>query len=674
MNRKEYTQKDFAWTHMSIEDIQAFPDRAILNIKSKIEKIKDLNRYNKKNTENKALNFNNTILAYEKCSEEEAVDLRKISTLGMVGSNKDVRDAARNAEVKFSNLLTDIVYDIDLYKVIKNYYEHNFILEKELKTLDAQDIKLVEDVMIGLNRMGFALEKSDRNKLKTLDKKESKLSNEYDMRLAENNDFMLCSEEEMFGIPENVKESFTKVKDKYKVSLQYPEYGPYIKYAENREKRKEIYKLFMNQGGERNVKLIEELISLRAEKAKILGYEHHARYKTETRMAKHEKHAYKMLRDILKSLKVKKDEDLEEIKEEAKTLGINKLEMHDTSFITNKIRETRYAYDEQEVREYFPLDHVLSTMFEIFGELFSFKVEEANIKLWHKDAKLYKFTDNKTNSLISYLAMDLFPREGKFGHACMMPTIDGMTLDDKNYQTPFATLVCNFSKPQQGKKQAKKQNIPSLLTIAEVETLYHEFGHGLHGIMTKAKHTSHSGTNVVWDFVEGPSQIMEQWALEEKVLSKISKNYITGKPLPKSIIKKIQNLKNFMSGLFYTGQAVQSILDLDLYTGVARNPVEHYHKLIKKNIMPQNPDILFVSRFAHIARGYDAGYYSYLWAENIAKDMYSIFKDKNIFDKKIGERYRKEILEVGGSRTETESVEAFLGRAIDSKAFAKSLF
>lgn len=669
MNRKEYTQKDFAWTRMSVKEIEAFPDRAILNIKSKIEKIKDLNRYNKKNVENKALNFKNTILAYEKCSEEEAIDLRKISTLSMVGADKEVRDAAREAEVKFSNLLTDIVYDIDLYKVVQNYYKHNFKLEKELKTLDAEDIKLVEDIMVGLNRMGFGLEKSERNKIKALDKKESKLSNEYDKRLAENNDFILCSEEEMLGIPEKVKESFTKVKDEYKVSLQYPEYGPYIKYAENREKRKEIYKLFMNQGGERNVKILEVLIALRREKAKILGYEHHARYKTETRMAKHEKHAYKMLSDILKSLKSKKDEDLKEIKVEAKALGINKLEMHDMDFVVNKIRETKYVYDEQEVREYFPLEHVINTMFEIFGDLFGFKVEETNIKLWHKDAKLYKFTDKKTKTLISYLALDLFPREGKFGHACMMPTIDGMTLDEKNYQTPFATLVCNFSKPQ----KSKKQNIPSLLTIAEVETLYHEFGHGLHGIMTKAKHTSHSGTNVVWDFVEGPSQIMEQWVLEEKVLSKISKNYITGKALPKSIIKKIQNLKNFMTGMFYTRQVVQSILDLDLYTGVATNPVKHYHELIKKNIMSQNPDILFVSRFAHIARGYDAGYYSYLWAENIAKDMYSIFKDKNIFDKKIGERYRCEILEVGGSRSETESVEAFLGRKIDSKAFAKSL-
>lgn len=673
MNRKEYIQKDFAWTRMSVKDIEAFPEKAILNIKNKIEKIKELNKYNKKNIENKALNFKNTILAYEKCSEEEAVDLRKISTLGMVGSDKDIRDAARNAEVKFSNMLTDIVYDIDLYKVIKNYYENNFILEKELKTLDAQDIKLVEDIMTGLNRMGFGLEVAERNKIKALDKKESKLSNEYDMRLAENSDFILCSEEEMSGIPENVKDSFTKIKDKYKVSLQYPEYGPYIKYAENRERRKEIYKLFMNQGGVKNAKIVEDLISLRAEKAKILGYENHARYKTETRMAKHEKHAYKMLEDILKSLRTKKDEDLKEIKDYAKSLGINKLEMHDVDYVVNKIRETKYVYDEQEVREYFPLPHVLDTMFEMFGNLFGFSVEEVNIKLWHKEAKLYKFTDSKTKNLISYLALDLFPREGKFGHACMMPTIDGMIIDEKNYQTPFATLICNFSKPQQAKKQTKKQNIPSLLTIAEVETLYHEFGHGLHGIMTKAKHTSHSGTNVVWDFVEGPSQIMEQWVLEEKVLSKISKNYITGKALPKSIIKKIQNLKNFMTGLFYTRQSVQSILDLDLYTGVATNPVEHYHKLIKKHIMAQNEGILFVSRFAHIARGYDAGYYSYLWAENIAKDMYSIFKEKNIFDKKIGEKYRREILEVGGSREETMSVEAFLGRKIDSKAFAKSL-
>jgi len=667
--RREYTQKDFSWTKLSVKEIENFTDKAVADVKMRLQKIKDLNRYNKNNSENKALNFENTILSYERCNQEEITDLRKIGALSMVSDNKDIRDAARAAEVKFSNMMTDLAYDLDIYKVIKNYYDYNFFLEKEMDIIDSQDIKLTEDIMSSLNRMGFGLDIKERNKIKALDKKENKLANLYDERLAENNDFILCSEEEMSGIPENVKNSFTKIKDKYKITLQYPEYGPYIRYADNREKRKEIYKLFMNQGGEKNVKILEELMSIRAEKSKILGYENHARYKLENRMAKHEKNAYKMLNDLIKNLAPKKKENLDEIKDFAKTLGIKKIEMYDMDYVTNKILENKYVYDEQEVREYFPLDHVLATMFEMFGNLFGFTVEETNIKLWHKDAKLYKLTDAKTKNLISYMAMDLFPREGKFGHACMSSIIDGLNIDDKNYQTPFAVLICNFSKPHKN----KKENIPSLLTIGEVETLYHEFGHGLHGVITKAKHSSHSGTSVVKDFVEGPSQIMEQWVTEEKVLKKISKHYKTGKALPKSLIDKIQRLKSFMLGLFYTRQSMQSLLDLDLYTGVATDPVEHYHKLVKKHIHPQDSDILFVSRFSHIAGGYDAGYYVYLWAENIAKDMYSIFKSTNIFDKKTGERYRKEILEMGSSRDELDSVKAFLGRDIENKAFLESI-
>lgn len=674
MKYAQYTQKNFSWTKMPVDEIKKFPKIAADKIKAKIKIIQDIKKENR--------TFENTIYAFENANDEEMIMVHQISALSMVSDKKEIRDAARIAEVEISNLSTDIAYDVKTYKAINDYYIQNYTLEKEEKLanklarkLDSQDIKLVEDIMRGYKRMGFDLPVKDRNKIKSIEKKISKLSSAYDEHLAENNDFVLCSEEEMEGIPQNVKNSFLKVKmenkktgeikNMHKVTLEYPEYGPYIKYAKNREKRLEIYKKFMNSGGEKNVKILTELIALRKEKASILGFAHHAEYVTAERMVKNTKVVYKMLDIVTKSLKNKVKLEISEVKEKAVEDGVKDFGLSDMDYYVNKIREEKYTYDEQVVREYFPLNHVMTSMFDLFGNLFGFEVVESKIKLWHKDAKLFEIHDKKSKQGISYLALDLFPREGKFGHACMMPIISGKELVDNTYEAPFAALICNFSKPS--------KNMPSLLTLGEVETLYHEFGHGLHGLLTKAKYTSHSGTSVVWDFVETPSQLLEEWVGEEKVLAKISKHHITGKSLPKNIINKIQNLKKFMQGTHYTRQSVQSLLDLDLYTDKVMDPVKHYHDLMKKYIHQQRLDIIFVGKFAHIARGYDAGYYSYMWAENISKDIYSEFKKAGIFDKKLGMKYRKEILEVGGSRDEESSVKALLGRDINYGALTESL-
>ncbi len=681
-----YTKKDWQWVNMKESEIKSFPKIAANSIKEKLKTFQSIKKENR--------TFENTVLAYENANDEESLVFHKISTLGMVSDKKNIRDTVSLAEVEFSNLCVDISYDIKNYKAFKDYYECNYILEKKEGKLDEQGIKLVEDVMRGFRRMGFDLPKEKQSRIKKIEKEISKLSNGYDKRLAENTDHILCDEGEMSGIPQNIKNSFTKikienkktkeVKDVYKVTLEYPEYGPYIKYADNRKKREEIYKLFLNQGGKRNVEILEKLIMLRTEKAKILNYANHGDYVTENRMAKNSKNVYSMINAMLKALEKNKNADFRELINKGKELGIKDFKLSDSEYITNKILEEKYAFDQQEVRQYFPLDHVMSSMFDLFGNLFGFEVRESDIKLWHKDAVLYEIY-NKSKKLetpIAYICMDLFPREGKFGHACMMPIVEGIEIKEEKkeeglYRAPVVAIICNFSKPQKAMKATKNNTAtkvtPSLLTLGEVETLYHEFGHSLHATLTKAKHNSHAGTNVVWDFVEVPSQLLEEWVSEEKVLNKISKHHITGKPLPKSIINKIKNLKKFMQAKQYMTQAMQTLLDTDLYTGKNTNSVKHYQDLMKKYVYTQSEDVLFVSRFGHLANHYSAGYYSYMWAENISKDIYSIFKNKNIFDKKLGEKYRKEILEQGSSRDETASAEVFLGRKINQKALADSL-
>lgn len=670
MTRKPLIQKDFRFSKWIPADISIIPSIAIAAIKNNIEDIKKI--------EKEERTFENTILAFENGDREVSDSVSNIHILEMVSDKKEVRDACRIASIEFQEKIVDLNHDIELYKAIKDYYEGNY--KKEKKNLKSEDIKLVEDYVKSFKRMGFDLSVKDRNKLKSIEKKISKLANNYDARLAEDNSYILCNENEMEGIPEMVKNSFERIKKEnspfYKVGVSYPEYGPFMKYSNSREKRKELYLKFNNQGGEKNVKMLQELAELRKQKAAMLGYKNHAEYVISDRMAGKVDVVYKMLSNILKNIGPKKKEEIKNLKLEGEKLGIKKLEVSDVDFVTNKIRESKYGIDEQKQREYFPLDHVMNEMCDLFGNLFGFKVNRTNLKLWHKDAFLCEIIDKKSKKLIGYIAFDLFPREGKFGHACMMPTRSGYVVegDTYNYNTPFSTIVCNFSKPKN--KIGSKNYIPSLLTIGEVETLFHEFGHALHHVMTSAKYESQSGTSVLWDFVEAPSQIMEEWLLEEKVLKKMSRHYKTGKSLPKSEIDNIVGVSKFMKGTFYTRQALQGLLDLDLYTEKTSQPVEHFHNLMKEHLYEVPGEVLFVSKFAHIARGYDAGYYSYLWAERIEKDLYSKFKEvenNKLEYQKIGDRYRKEILEVGSSREESDSVKKFLGREVSNEAFVKSL-
>ena len=695
------TQKDFKWATDSEKDqldfISSFALDAINKIKSRIENIKKI--------KSEGRTFENTILAFENISDEENIEMSHIHTLEMCSDRLAVREACRKSEIEMSAKIVDLIYDINLYKSIKDYYDNSFKLELNQKDssgkniLDKQDIKLVADMMSDFARMGFDLPAAERTKIKSIEKKISKLASAYDARLAEDKSHILCTLEELDGVPENIISSFKKIKIessknkkelkkeidseyKYVVSVDYPEYGPYMKYANNKEKREELHLLFNNVGGMKNVKILEELIALRHQKSQILGHVNHGEYVTSDRMAKNTKNAYKMLSDITSKLKDKKNEELKDVIEKGESLGIKKSELKtsDVAYINTKIQNEKYNYNEQEIREYFPLEHVIKSMFDLFGDLFSFEMRESKVKLWHKDAKMYEMYDKNMRCVIGYMAMDLFPREGKFGHACMMPMISGKSLGSDNYRSGLVTLVCNFSKPD------TKNKIPSLLTLGEVETLYHEFGHGIHSLLSKAKHNSHSGTNVVWDFVETPSQIMEEWVTEESVLKKISKHYVTGKSLSKNHIDKIKSLEKFMKATFYTRQCVQSLLDLDIYTGKlsGKSIVEHYHDLRKKHLTKDIDGVIFVCRFAHIARGYDAGYYSYLWAERISKDIYSEFKKRADHKnsngkfkasdyKNFGLDYRKNILEMGSSRDENESVMSLLGRGMSNDSFVNSI-
>lgn len=678
------------------ENSEILPDWKLI---SKVQKFKkeDLNKILNKYIENKNSiykeiksikkedrNFENTILALEYCDIDFDDIIHQISILSESHNKKEVRDLFNEFKINLTDKSVDIEFDKEIYTAVLDYKEGNFRKEKNI--LDGKfgigSTKLVEDFYKVYKRMGFDLSKKDFIKFKANLKKISKLSISFSENINNHNDFVLCTKEEIIGLPENEISLLEKVKDEYKVSIQDHQFIPFIRFVESREKRKELYDKRQNRGGIKNIKILKNIIEIRHQNAKMLSYKNHVDFVAENRMAKNEKNIRGFLENTIKKIDKNSKKELKELLAFAngnikEYKDVKKLEYFDSSFVANKLKESIYFYDSSKVKEYFELDHVIKEMFDIFGSLFNFSVKEVEEKekkekgivFFDKNLKLFELKDK--NKIVSYLILDLFNRDGKHNGACSAEFVDGGSLfveGEWKRKIPVNYILCNFSK---GNKK-----IPSLLTIRDVETLFHEFGHSLHYMLTEAKHISQAGYDTVWDFVETPSQFMENFFYEEKYLKQISKHYITGKSLDKDVMNKIISSRDFLAGYNYLVVFIMSLFDLNIHSDInIKNIDKYYNDLMKKYFDFDNNNI-FPAGFHHLVGGYDAGYYSYMWALVYAKDFYSEFKkvmnDKNKL-KEIGERYRKEILEVGGSRQEAESVKKFLKRSSNSKAFLKEI-
>ena len=440
--------------------------------------------------------------------------------------------------------------------------------------------------------------------------------------------------------------------------------------AKDEAARKALEFKYSRRGGKENIKLLEDTLTLRYQTAKLLGYKNHAENRLDTRMAKTPENVEKFLKDLEKKLrKLAKAEEKELLKFKEEKTGLKAKGFHawDTGYWTNLHKKEYYDVDQEKIKEYFQTDIVIANMFEIFGNLFGIKFEEADIPVWHKDVKSYKVLDTQDGHIIGYIYMDLYPRDGKYKHAACFDLVDGELKDDGTYQQPFTAIVANLNPPS--------KDAPSLLKHDEVETLFHEFGHVLHNVLTKAKYSSISGTSVSRDFVEVPSQILENWAWDPAVIKKMSKHYKTGQPLDDETINKMIASKNHFSGSFYIRQNFLAQIDMLYHT--AEKPVdstkmwEKYSKKIR--MIPMTKDTYPQASFDHLMGGYDAGYYGYLWAEVIALDFFSEFQKYGLFNPEIGKKFRKEILEPGGSYEEETLVKSFLGREVSNEPFLKNI-
>jgi thimet oligopeptidase len=659
MKKLPLTQKDFDWYKLTPKQITEIGREAVEYKKAAYKKIKEILPENR--------TYENTLYALERGDGPAGDMLRRVALLGEVSPKEEVRTAASETLIAVSSQMVDIEYDRDLYIAMMEYHEGNFLDEK--KTLGKDDIKLLTETIREYKRMGFDLPLPTQKKLKTLLKRSSKLGEQFRKNINDYNDYILCTKEELAGVSERTIDSFPKDEKsgKYIVSLQYPHFGPFMSYAHNREKREELANKNLKKGGTKNLKIIAELVEIRAEISKILGYAHHADFRTENRMAKSGLIAETFQNNLLKKLIVPAKKDVEEIRTHARTLGLSKVEHYDVAYVANDLKKKLYDVDPETTRTYFPLNHVMEQMFKNFGILFGIKFSVVPFKTWHKDVTVYE-VKNKNNTLVGYMFFDLFPRLGKYGHAmCVDTEIARETFWKSNtFIAPVTGIVCNFPAPT-------KKN-PSLLSIGEVETLFHEFGHGLHMTLSSTRHESQGGSNVAWDFVETPSQIMENWVWNDDMLKKLSKHVKTGVSMPKDMRAKILAGKKFQNAYHFMRQILMGKLDIDLHMGKIKDATQAYRSMIKMYTGVDLPEkeTLFPAGFGHLV-GYDAGYYSYLWALVYAQDAFSEFEAGGILNPEIGMRWRKEVLEKGSSEDEFKLVKNFLGRKPSDKAFLREL-
>lgn len=608
--------------------------------------------------------FENTIMGYERAFDNYGNALGMSGFLSYVSTDKKFRDAANDLQMQISQYMVDVATRRDVYKAIREYTDTN-------PRLDPVQAKLVKEMLIGFKNSGMDLNDADLEKFKALNKEKAEYIIKFDKNIQEYKDPLAVTQEQLQGLGEDYIQKLSKTDDgKYLVTLDYPDYVPFMQNADDEQARKELEFKFNRRGGQENVELLEKTLTLRREIARLLGYKNHAELRLEDRMAKNPKTVMAFLKDLQKKLKpLGKKEDKEMIAYKNSKTGKNSRTLYswESGYWSNKFRKENLELDSEKIKEYFPSQVVIDGMLDLFGGVFGITFEPVDIPVWHPDVKAFKIKDKASGELVAYFYMDLYPREGKYKHAACFGLVEGEEKQDGTYQNPFVAIVANLNKPS--------GDTPSLLKHSEVETLFHEFGHVLHNALTKAKYSAFSGTSVSWDFVEAPSQMLERWAWDPQVLKKISKHYKTGEALPDDLIKRMIAAKNFGAGGMYLRQDFFAQYDMTLHTAdTTPDTTKLYFELTKKiRGLPLTKGTIPQASFGHIMGGYDAGYYGYLWSEVIAEDFFGEFKKNGIFNPETGLKFRREILEKGGTLDEEKMVENFLGRPADNKPFLKSI-
>jgi peptidyl-dipeptidase Dcp len=645
--------------------------------------LKEAIKLGKKNIENiknssEEASFSNVCEELDKSGEAVSKVARIFFNLHSCHSNDEVRDIAKDFSPLLTEYSNDIALDEDLFEKIKTVYQQIDQLD-----LTVEQRRLLDSQYKDFSRNGALLNAEDKGKLRDIDKSLADLSLKFgDNVLEETNSFVMLidNQNDLKGLPEStIEQAQATAKEKgeegkWAFTLQAPSFMPFLKYAENRDLREKLYKAFTSRAhhaDERdNSDNIKNISRLRFERANLLGYKTHAHFVLEERMAETPEQVESFLQDFLEKAKPVATSEIEKLKEYAQESGGPKKEdfqKWDSSFWSEKLRNDLFNFSEEELRPYFKLENVVDGAFQLANKLYglNFKLRD-DIPLYHPDVSAYEVLDEDGTHLSLFYA-DFFPRESKRSGAWMTSYKDQHIENGVDHR-PHISIVCNFSKPTDTK--------PSLLTFNEVTTLFHEFGHALHGMLARTNYQSLSGTNVYWDFVELPSQILENWAFEKDCLDLFAKHYETGESIPMDLIKKIKASSNFQEGSMTLRQISFGLLDMSWHghdtTSVDDVSVYEEKAISSCSLLPAVAGSNQSSSFSHIFQGgYSAGYYSYKWAEVLDADAFEAFKEKGIFDKEVATSFRKNVLERGGSEHPKELYLKFRGKNATPDALLK---
>lgn len=620
--------------------------------------------------------FENTIVAMEYAG-------RKLNGIASIffNLNEAATDSVmQNLALEISPLLTDYSNDImlneALFDRIKRVYENRASMN-----LNQEDARLLEETYKGFERNGANLPQEAKMRFKEINKELSQLSLQFGQNvLAATNKFFIhiTDSAQLAGLPPFAVESGSadaseRGLDGWIYTLQSPSYGPFMQYSENRELKEKLWKASNSKAYKDefdNSAIVKQIAALRIERANLLGYATHADYVLDVNMAKNAGTVNSFLSNLLdKSLPYAKRE-VSEIQNYANSLGFEgPLMPWDFSLYSEKYKNEKYAINDELLKPYFKLENVQQAIFALADSLYGLKFKENRaIPVYHPDVKAFEVYDSN-DRFLSLLYMDFFPRASKRGGA-WMTTFRDMYFENGIEKRPFVSLVCNFTKPT--------KETPSLLTHYEFTTLLHEFGHALHGMLAEGKYPSLTGTNVARDFVELPSQIMENWAINKEFLESFAKHYQTGESIPSELIDKIVSAKNYLSGYSNIRQLTYAINDMAWHSlkALPDKDIESFEKeaVKKTQLLPNIELTCFSPSFSHIfAGGYSAGYYSYKWAEVLEADAFSLFEEKGVFSKEVASSFRDNILSKGNIEDPANLYRNFRGRDPEPDALLRKL-
>lgn len=615
--------------------------------------------------------FDNTIIYKDETKGEHYYDLLgRASTVFSCMLGAETNDDLDALAQKMSPLLTQHANDMQLneklFKRIKHVYEHH-------RELTPEEATLLQKVYDGFVRSGALLNEEGKEQFRQLSEEASLLSLQFSQNLLKENkafELHLTNEEDLDGLPESARQMAAHAaqeqnKEGWIFTLDFPSYSPFLTYSTKRELREKLYMAKNTEGihdnPENNLAICTRLINIRRELAQLLGHETYADYVLEHRMASSVKNVYKLFNDLISAYKPQAIKELKEVEQLAKEMEGDAFEMQpwDFGYYSHKLQLQKYNIDSEMLRPYFELSKVIEGVFGLANRLYGISFKENNeIPVYHQDVKAYDVFDADGSYLAVFYA-DFHPRKGKQGGA-WMTEFQGQWINRKGENIrPHVSVVMNFTKPTPQK--------PALLTLGEVETFLHEFGHSLHGMFANTRFGSLSGTNVWWDFVELPSQFMENYATEKEFLRTFAYHFESGEPIPDELIDRIIKSKNYLSAYGCLRQVSLGLLDMAYYTqkDEFKEDIITFEKDAWKDaiITKQLPNTCMTTQFSHIiSGGYAAGYYSYKWAEVLDADAFSLFKKNGIFDKNTALSFRENILSKGGTEHPMTLYKRFRGQ------------